>query len=626
MKIYEYDAVVIGTGCAGYNCADWLYTFGVKKIAVVTEGKNKGTSRNTGSDKQTYYKLSLSGDAGDSVYDMAKTLFSGGCMDGDIALAEAANSVRSFLKLANLGVDFPTNAYGEYVGYKTDHDPYNRATSIGPYTSKKMTEVLEKAVEEKGIPVIDKCRVIKILTEKGKVVGLLGIDLSDPEKEFIAVKTPLVVLATGGPATVYEDSVYPLGHTGCSSLALDAGAEFSNLSEWQYGLASVDFRWNVSGTYQQVLPRYISVDERGVEREFLLNYFSDPYEALRCEFLKGYEWPFDVRKIQGSSFIDLIVYSETVVKGRKVYMDFRREPTGLENGFDKLDETSYTYLKNSDALIKTPIERLRKMNPGAISLYLDHGIDIEKEPLRIAVCAQHNNGGVRVDANWQTCVDGLYAIGEAAGTFGVFSPGGTALNSTQVGGLRAARHIAYCARKTGAEGFERALEREKKRAEDFIVATHGNTSTYQAQRKLYRKEMSKHFAFLRNIPAMEKSKEEIRARKRRFVSDNKWSKKAEIPEIFANYDVIEMQDAVSEAILAVAKEYGSRGSGFVFTEGGFMDRNPVPENPAGRERIVTVKKQDGAIVSGSKAVRPIPSRDLWFEKVWNEYKALTENK
>ena len=34
MRIYEFDAVVIGTGCAGYNCADWLYDLGYKNIAV----------------------------------------------------------------------------------------------------------------------------------------------------------------------------------------------------------------------------------------------------------------------------------------------------------------------------------------------------------------------------------------------------------------------------------------------------------------------------------------------------------------------------------------------------------------------------------------------------------------
>lgn len=80
-----------------------------------------GTSRNTGSDKQTYYKLSLGSDGEDSIAELAHTLFEGGGVQGPIALTEAANSVRCFMKLANLGVDFPTDAYGQFVGYKTDH-------------------------------------------------------------------------------------------------------------------------------------------------------------------------------------------------------------------------------------------------------------------------------------------------------------------------------------------------------------------------------------------------------------------------------------------------------------------------------------------------------------------------
>ena len=68
-----------------------------------------------GSDKQTYYKLSLAGSAADSPADMAKDLFAGGSVDGDVALAEAANSVSCFMRLASLGVAFPTNRYGEYV-------------------------------------------------------------------------------------------------------------------------------------------------------------------------------------------------------------------------------------------------------------------------------------------------------------------------------------------------------------------------------------------------------------------------------------------------------------------------------------------------------------------------------
>lgn len=56
------------------------------------------------------------------------------------------------MKLVNLGVPFPCNEYGEFVGYQTDHDHSGRATSAGPYTSKYMTEALERAVLERAFP------------------------------------------------------------------------------------------------------------------------------------------------------------------------------------------------------------------------------------------------------------------------------------------------------------------------------------------------------------------------------------------------------------------------------------------------------------------------------------------
>ena len=617
MRRYEFDAVVIGTGCAGYNCADWLYDLGVTNIAIVTEAITAGTSRNTGSDKQTYYKMSLAGDAGDSVRAMAETLFSGGAMDGDVAMCEAAGSTRSFLKLANLGVRFPTNEYGEFVGYKTDHDPYCRATSIGPYTSKKMTEVLEAEVKRKGIAVLDRAQAVKILTDNGAVTGLLCIDRKSTDKlDYIAISTPYVVLCTGGPAAIYHDSVYPISHTGNSSLALDAGAKFSNLSEWQYGLASTKFRWNVSGTYQQVLPRYISIDEYGVEREFLREFFSKDSEMLKNIFLKGYEWPFDVRKIYGSSFVDLLVYRESVVLGRRVYMDFTREPSGLENGFESLDEVSYNYLKNSDALISLPIERLRKMNPGAISLYSDHGIDITREPLEIAVCAQHNNGGVRINSDWQSTVKGLYCAGEAAGSLGIFRPGGSALNSCQVGSMRAAEHIASSADNSVSENYEIVLQKAIAEIEKIVANTRGSISTVRAVRDKYSRRMSRAFAFLRDLSGMKEALCEIEDDLLSFEKENSWEKVTEISELFKNYDIIKMQKAVGASMLFAAENYGSRGSAYVLSGGDFMQREPIPENTDGRELAVVLDSEGVRAVN----VKPLPERNLWFESVWGEYR------
>ena len=83
------------------------------------------------------------------------------------------------------------------------------------------------------------------------------------------------------------------------------------------------------------------------------------------------------------------------------------------------------------------------MNPPSIDLYRNRGVDLSREPLEIAVCAQHNNGGFAVDRWWESNVPHLFVIGEQAGTHGVKRPGGSALNAGQVGGLRAAQRIAH---------------------------------------------------------------------------------------------------------------------------------------------------------------------------------------
>ena len=433
--------VVVGSGCAGFNAADWLYSLGERDFVLVTENMQSGTSRNTGSDKQTYYKLSLSGDEGDSVGSLAGTLKRED-VDGDTALCEAAGSVQCFFKLVSLGVPFPCNSFGEYAGYQTDHDERRRATSAGPLTSRYMTEALEKSVREHGVTILDQTLAFRILADDHGVCGLLCLNTAD--RTFLTIRCAHIILATGGPAAIYRDSVYPESQLGMSGMAFEAGAIGANLDCWQYGLASVKFRWNVSGSYQQALPRYVSIDRDGRCHDFLSEHMTLP-EMLQNAFLKGYQWPFDPRKESGSSRIDMLVKAEED-NGRRVFLDYRRNPAGFR--LNALSEEARGYLVNCGATQNEPIERLRAINPPAIELYKDHGIDLEKEMLEIRVCAQHHNGGIAVDSDWQSGIPGLYVCGEAAGTFGRYRPGGTALNSTQVGSMRAAMHIARLSRRS----------------------------------------------------------------------------------------------------------------------------------------------------------------------------------
>lgn len=470
---YRLNTVIVGSGAAGFNAADQLWSLGQRDIAIVTDHVKAGTSRNTGSDKQTYYKLTLAGEEPDSVREMAKTLFSGQCVDGDLALCEAALSAQCFLKLVNLGVPFPRNRWGEYVGYKTDHDPRCRATSVGPYTSRYMTECLEASVRGKGIRIFDKMQVIRVLSDGKRVCGLLCLDLDmagDEKERYVLFQCENVIYATGGPAGMYADSVYPAGHYGASGLAFEAGVKGKNLTEWQYGMASVRPRWNVSGTYMQVLPRFYSTDGQGNdEREFLRDFFDDPYEMMSKVFLKGYQWPFDVRKAAGgSSIIDILVYMERC-KGRRIFLDYRGNPCGGQVDFGRLEPEAQEYLNRAGACFGTPIERLKHMNLPAVEFYRERGVDLEFQPLEIALCAQHNNGGLSIDAWWQTNVEGFFAVGEVSASHGVYRPGGSALNAGQVGAARAAQYIAVrrteAVEKNGA--FEAAASRALAWAEEL---------------------------------------------------------------------------------------------------------------------------------------------------------------
>ncbi len=615
MKIINtYRTLVVGTGCAGYGAADCLYDKGITDIAVLSDNRIAGTSRNAGSDKQTYYKMSLSGDEGDCPIFMAQTLFDGGAMDGDTALVEATTSVKAFMKLEGLGVSFPQNEYGEFVGYKTDHDPYSRASSVGPYTSKEMTEALEKSVMNKGIPVLSGYQVIKLAVEDGKITGLYAIQIDNLQDDYglVFFSCENVIMATGGPAIIYKDSVFPVSHTGASSLMLEAGVRFANAAEWQYGIASTKFRWNLSGTYQQVLPRYFSVDENGQEYEFLNDYYEDPLEAVNNCFLKGYQWPFDSKKADQSSRIDLLVHQETSVKKRKVFMDFTRNPSVLDAyGLSKISDEAYTYLKNSDALQALPIQRLLAMNPKAYDLYMDHNIDLAKEPLEIAVCAQHNNGGAEVDIHYQTNIQGVFAAGECACTLGIIRPGGTALNSSQVAGIRIAEYLA-----NSKSMYTPALPQDNECNEirKFIKESQGR-STIRSFRKEMQSIMTDYFAFKRNMNDMEKMLPDYYDTYRNLTKRSQWERLTEIPSLFKNRDMIITQIVYAESIRYSGSCAGSRGGALVFKNG-----KELPENAEYRNIKIQSTFYDGQITLTERTVRPIPThRDLWFEKVWRKH-------
>ena len=643
------QTLIIGSGAAALNCAEHLVELGVRDVVIATDRLGAGTSNNSGSDKQTYYKIGIFGDVPDSPMDFAHSLFDGGMMHGDLAYVEALGSAPEFFHLVRNGVEFPHNRYGAYVGYKTDHDPRQRATSAGPRTSMQMFSCSLEQVQRNGTPILDRHEAIALLTagegDYRRAIGAVALNLdrlAAEDRGLTVFNCDNVVIATGGPGEMYQDSVYPEGQVGSHGIALACGAVANNLCESQFGLASTSFRWNLSGTYQQVIPCYFSTDESGGEvRYFLNDYYETMGQVASNTFLKGYQWPFHAARLQdaGSSIVDYAVSRETAA-GRRVYMDFTRNPvpTGGMGEFtlECLTPEARDYLERSGATQATPIERLAHMNGPAIDIYAEHGIDLAREPLPVAVCAQHNNGGLRGDIWWESNVRHLFPIGEVSGTHGV-RPGGSALNSGQVGGLRAAQRIArrYSGEQMSRDAFLHvcggqieAVLKDVRRHLDAAPSAPGNSQV----RSEIQRRMSAQGAFLRSAEGVAEALQGAEELRRRIRTEGiRLASAAELNLAFQNEMLCLTHIAFLETIRAyIERGGGSRGGYLIASDDGNLSvrtRRGVElphrsENAAMRREILeTALGSDGRFRVTAVPVRALPRDDSWYETVWRDWRA-----
>jgi succinate dehydrogenase/fumarate reductase flavoprotein subunit len=643
IRYYSVNTLIIGSGTASLNAAISLRKNGVNDLLIATSKWGAGTSNNAGSDKQTYYKLSLCGDEPDSVHGMARDLFSSRCMHGDIALCEAQGSVQAFMRLVELGVPFPYDSYGSWAGYKTDNDPRARATSAGPRTSQMMFRALSAEVRRLKVRVMDNHQVISLLTDiKGqKVIGAIAINTKerDPLQAFVLINATNIILGTGGPGDIYAESVYPLSQKNSTGMAFRAGATGQNLTESQFGIASLKFRWNLSGSYQQVVPMYFSTDSKGKEeREFLNEIFPDYRTLTLAIFRKGYQWPFDPEKISqfGSSLIDILIYREIHERGRRVFLDFRRNISIMGHSTfneKELDAEVFSYLKQCAALADTPSERLKVMNLQAFKLFLDHGIDLSSEPVEIGICAQHNNGGLKADIWWESDLRHLFPVGEVNGSHGVNRPGGAALNSGQVGSYRAAQFISQNYNQLAAEK-ERFLEMIKpETASTLDLARHflsaGQTDGNNKILKEIRDNMSDGASIIRGPAKIDQSVKRAGELYKK-IKDLPCAKSAkELATCFRLLDNSLLQLIYLDAIRKYIELGGrSRGSFLIIREGDASLSDILEKEKETdlckydrdiEREILETKFSNGKIVHNLVKVRDIPEQYLWFEKVWKDY-------
>jgi hypothetical protein len=350
----------------------------------------------------------------------------------------------------------------------------------------------------------------------------------------------------------------------------------------------------------------------------------------------------------------MAIYIEKNIKKRRVFLDFMHNPSGDARlgafELDRIAPVAKEYLENSSAMAATPLERLLKLNPQAYELYKTHGIDLGKEYLEIDVLPQHHNGGVSVSIWWESSIKHLFVIGECAGTHGIHRPGGSALNSGQVGGLRAATFIAGCyaqdyVQNEGFFGDRDGLLRRAAGAlapfEAEITALYTRTQDAAALLAQIQTLNTEAAACIRPLKKLRESNAKLSG----LVSGAAPAANASgteyriehcieyrlLKEIFFISETALLSRLLQETILFYCGEGGkSRGSYVMLdslddilsiTEGGEGEKGvEIDEKFHDKVLLSRYEKDTDRVVCTMRAVRPIPDADTWFERVWNDYR------
>jgi succinate dehydrogenase/fumarate reductase flavoprotein subunit len=255
--------------------------------------------------------------------------------------------------------------------------------------------------------------------------------------------------------------------------------------------------------------------------------------------------------------------------------------------------------------------------------------------LEIAVCAQHNNGGLLGNIWSESNVRHLFPVREANGVFGVYRPGGSALNSTQVSSLRAAQFIAANYNELPPDTTTFADTVQKQVAEKLTTAhalakNKGKVSHLAFYRERMQNRMTSCGAHIRSLDKIEQGIRECSAEIQSFASDMEIAADKEIPLAFVYRNILVTQYVYLCAIREyIRKGGGSRGSYLVQDKTGTLPIASLPEDfrfsldsGALSESVCEIALDADTMECKCdwKPVRPIPVEDNWFETVWAEYR------
>jgi len=214
----------------------------------------------------------------------------------------------------------------------------------------------------------------------------------------------------------------------------------------------------------------------------------------------------------------------------------------------------------------------------------------------------------------------------------VARPGGSALNSGQVGSLRAAEFIANVYDKSDLKmsDFNKAARAEIKDVLGFLSRCEGSENKWRSARAELQDRMSRAGAHIRSLDELKVAVKEAKAQVDALEEQGcKAGHAVEKVQALRNRQLCYAHWVYLVATLYQIKSgVGSRGSAMVRDASGRRAHRQLskdewcflPEDPAFKEKVQETVVKDGKIKNRWVKCRPIPESNLWFETAWADYR------
>lgn len=518
--------------------------------------------------------------------------------DHNLAKVLAREGKEAFRFLEELGVPFARKG-GVVDQFVTDGSDYARACYTGPKTAVHIEEALLRKTNQMDITIHQFTAVHQLIVKAGRVIGALAVRTQEdnPQQAAVIFAVPAVILATGGGGLIYEHNVFPGGMTGDGfAMAYEAGAELVNMEFIQIGIASTKTRFNCSGSMMRALPRLINDDGE----EILTKYFPQgtaAAEIFDTLFKKGASWPVSYE--HKTHIIDVALYKEWQA-GRKVYLDYSENPAGFE--FSLLTaEVQARYQSEIRVDLgearrrHSPLYRLMEINPASIEWFLERGIDIARgEAVEVAACAQHFQGGIKINEQARTTVDGLWAVGETAGgQHGANRPGGNALLDCQVFGKIAGEDAVCKQGSLTSEDMAFIEEAGSEFATKIAGLSQGDIAA-TAMRQTLQQIMKQSASIIRTEAGLARGEKELNELSRKVPFSDKKG-------LSYCLETKGMLVTAAMVLAAAAKRDESRGPHLRFAD--FADNTPIGrKDPEWQKYIVMKKSEQGLVLDVRKPI------------------------